>query len=484
MKKIILALLLIVSLLLSATACGNGQGNQNLGTNNAEKPRYEIPNGGYDNSKVTITFSHTMNKGLRDTLDLYIEEFNEIYPNIKVEHAQIGGYDELREQIKTEISGNNQPNIAYCYPDHVALYNISKKVIPLDAFIESQEPAKNFDGTDGILGYTEAEKQDLIDGGYYYEGTVFDAAGTMYTLPILKSTEVLYYNVEFFEENDLEVPTTWEEMAEVCRRIKELKPQSKPLGYDSESNLFITMCEQYGSNYTSPDKAQHYIFNNNKNKEFVAMFREWYQNGWITTKELSGGYTSSLFTQTKEDGKAYMCIGSSGGAKNQLPEAQDGVAPFTVGVAAIPQVDVDNPKVISQGPSLCIFESDNPQEVIASWLFVKFLTTNAEYQTEVAKGQGYMPVIASARESQDFKDYLATANGTTLLGLTAGAVKAGVEMKTGYFVSPAFNGSSKARDQVGIIMQTCLAQEPGATADRVKAIINKAFNDAFYACTH
>ena len=48
------------------------------------------------------------------------------------------------------------------------------------------------------------------------------------------------------------VPTTWDEMEQVCAKLKELDPQSIPLGYDSESNWFITMCEQYGSDYTRP----------------------------------------------------------------------------------------------------------------------------------------------------------------------------------------------------------------------------------------
>jgi len=53
-----------------------------------------------------------------------------------------------------------------------------------------------------------------------------------------------------------------------------------------------------------------------------------------------------------------------------------------VGITTIPQANPESPKVISQGPSLCIFQKENPQEVIASWLFVKFLTTNVDFQAE------------------------------------------------------------------------------------------------------
>ena len=66
----------------------------------------------------------------------------------------------------------------------------------------------------------------------------------MYTLPMSKSTEVLYYNKTFFDANGLTPPTTWDEMEALCNKIVEIDPYSIPLGYDSENNWFITMTEQ------------------------------------------------------------------------------------------------------------------------------------------------------------------------------------------------------------------------------------------------
>lgn len=154
----------------------------------------------------------------------------------------------------------------------------------------------------------------------------------MYTMPFSKSTEVLYYNKTFFDANGLTVPTTWEEMEATCAKIKEIDPNSIPLGYDSESNWFITMCEQYGSDYTSAS-GDHYLFNNETNRGFIKMFREWYQKGYLTTQKLYGAYTSGLFTSTDEV-KSYMSIGSSAGATHQRPAADaNGNYPFEVGTA-------------------------------------------------------------------------------------------------------------------------------------------------------
>ena len=169
----------------------------------------------------------------------------------------MGGYDDVRDQISTEITVGNQPNIAYCYPDHVALYNLAKAVTTLDGLIDSEITVTRADGSTEILGLTQAQKDDFI-AGYYKEGQQF-GDGAMYTMPLSKSTEVLYYNKTFFDANGLTVPATWAELETVCAKIKEIDPDSIPLGYDSEANWFINMCEQYQSPYTSAT-GDHYLF--------------------------------------------------------------------------------------------------------------------------------------------------------------------------------------------------------------------------------
>ena len=468
MKKIVCSILLLVALCLNMLTFGS------CGT--SEMPEFEMPDGGYDGSEVTITFYHTMGANLRDVLEDYIAEFNELYPNIHIEHEQVGGYDDVRSQISTEITVQNQPNLAYCYPDHVALYNLAGAVVTLDQFIDSKLEVTLGDGTTEILGLTDEQKADFITG-YYQEGAQF-GDGKMYTLPLSKSTEVLYYNKTFFEEHGLKVPTTWDEMEDVCKEIKKIDPTSIPLGYDSEANWFITMCEQYGSDYTSAT-GDHYLFDNDTNRAFVERFRGWYQAGYVTTQEILGSYTSGLFKATTGT-HSYMSIGSSAGATHQRPdENSDGTYPFEVGITSIPQLDASNPKAISQGPSLCIFQSENPQEVIASWLFVKFLTTNVSFQAEFSMASGYVPVIKSVADHPVYANFLSKADGGRQIA--ALSAKVCMEQVDSYYTSPAFNGSSEARDQVGALMQKCFTADDGGD---VKAMIKQAFEDAIAECEY
>ena len=465
----VLALVLMLGLL---AGCGNT--NNQPAAEQSPAGNFIVPEGGYDGSAVTIKFYTTMGTNLTPVLDAYIVEFNKLYPNITVEYTSVGNYDDCRDQISTEITVGNQPNVAYCYPDHVAMYNLANAVATLDDLIASTETVTHADGTTEVLGLTEEQVADFIPA-YYNEGREF-GDGLMYTMPMSKSTEVLYYNKTFFDANGISVPTTWDELEAVCAQIKAIDPNSIPLGYDSEANWFITMTEQYGSPYTSAE-GDHYLFDNEQNQAFIKKFNEWYQKGYLTTQTLYGAYTSGLFV-AQEGTRSYMSIGSSAGATHQRPKKIDGEYPFEVGIASIPQVSAENKKVISQGPSLCVFNKDNPQEVIASWLFVKYLTTTVAFQAEFALASGYVPVLKSVAEHPIYAENLANADGYDYI--TSLAAKVCMEQADAYYTSPAFNGSSEARDQVGALLSKCLVM----TGDNVDAQIAEAFADAIAECEY
>ena len=495
MKKFLISLLLLVAMvtnIFAMTACTGSDDDDSASLDDMKDTvtayGWQVPAGGYDGSEVVISFYHTMGEGLRAELDKAIAKFNELYPNITIDHKQVGGYNDVLNTIRNDLNTGSQPNIAYCYPDHVALYNKASAAVALDNLINSKIEVVDAKGNKSVLGLTKEQIADFIPG-YYAEGAVYDARGTMYTLPMSKSTEALYYNKTFFEKHGLKVPTTWDEMEAVCRRIKEIDPTCVPLGYDSEANWFITMCEQLGSGYTSINKDNHFIFDNAQNRAFIERFAGWYKDGLVTTQALYGAYTSGLFCEvdaTKQ--KCYMVIGSTGGASHQVPpgDGKGGYA-FEAGMATVPQIDPANPKVISQGPSLVIFEdsaqnSITKQEVVASWLFVKYLTTNVEFQAKFSMASGYAPVIKSVQDNETYQeDFLDLADGYTQL--VAASVKLALSQADAYYVSPAFVGSSAARLQVENIIKDVFAKVlagEGATKD----IIDAAFKAAMAECNH
>ena len=71
--------------------------------------------------------------------------------------------------------------------------------------------------------------------------------------------------------------------------------------------------------------------------------------------------------------------------------SEEAVVEFETVVMPIPQFDTTNPKMISQGPSVCIFNKADAGEVLASWLFTQYLLTN-NVQIAYAQTEGYVPV--------------------------------------------------------------------------------------------
>jgi multiple sugar transport system substrate-binding protein len=429
----------------------------------------------YDGSNVTITFYHTMGYARQETLNDIIKEFNALYPNITIEHENRGSYDMIRDDIVLELMNGKSPNLAYCYSDHVALYDKAQAVATLDEYIAYTETVTRADGTTEIMGLTQADIDGFVDA-YYEEGRVF-GDGKMYTLPHSKSTEVLYYNKTFFEEHNLQVPTTWDEVEAVAEYIKSVDPTAIPLGYDSSANWFITMCEQLGSPYTSLEEGNHFLYDNPANHEFVSRFREWYQNGYVTTAEIYGEYMSNLFTKSK----VYMSIGSSAGASYHCPSEIQNVNgqivyPFEVGVAMIPQVDINNPKVVLQGPSLCMFKKSNPQEMAATWLFMKYLTTDLTAQAYFSAASGFAPVIEDLDKKHPvFEAMLEKADGNAYLPLTC--IKQCLAQSDALFVSPAFAGSVAAREMVGELLPYCMIGAP-AEGQSAADFIKTAFKES------
>ena len=88
--------------------------------------------------------------------------------------------------------------------------------------------------------------------------------------------------------------------------------------------------------------------------------------------------------------------------------AEEALVDFEIEVMEIPQYDPENPQMISQGPSICIFNKEDPQEVLASWLFTQYLLSN-EMQIAYAQTEGYVPVTTKAQNTEEYQDYLSRA---------------------------------------------------------------------------
>lgn len=424
----------------------------------------------------TIVFYSSQGDALSKITKNAIDSFEEKYPGWKVEHQTLGGYDNVKEKVMSDLQGEQQPDLAYCYADHVAQYLESEQVIDINKYIYSTETVTGKDGVEYTVGYSANELEDFVST-YYEEGRAKNFSGydkygfesdSMLTLPFLRSTEVMYYNKTALENLGWDVATTWTELWEQCEQLKGIDALKKatPLGYDSEANWFITMCQQKGWGYTSAT-GNNYLFNQNNDalRGWLEELHTYHNLGYFTTQTEYGGYTSALFTKGLEEGGLLYCIGSSGGASNQDPKGA-----FVADVAPIPGTGTDS-SVISQGPSLCMFKAGSgvanaDEKANMTFLFIKELL-DVNFQADISSESGYNPVRSSVWEDDQYMQFL--ESGT----IKAKAVLASNELTENTFTSPAFVGSSVARTQVGNVLYYVM---------RGEKTVNQALSDAYKNC--
>ena len=432
---------------LSLVACGNTT-TPTTTTQTSGAPTEPEP------TDKVIKFYNTAGDNLQTQIQEAAASFAKKYPGWSVESTQVGGYDDVYKKVVSDLSAGTTPDIAYCYSDHVALYLTSSSVVDLTKYINSTDSVKfhndkhEYVTVDAKVGYSKSEIDDFV-GMYYNEGLAKNTYSdytkygyndnSMLTLPYSKSTEVMYYNATALKRLNLEVPTTWDEMWAACKVIKQNYPESTPLCYDSEANWFINMCEQNGWDYTS-NGSDHYKFNNENTRAFLSMLRENYVKGYIQTQTTYGSYTSNLFKNGADKG-CIFCIGSSAGASHQDPAGA-----FNWGVASIPSSGEGKMKVISQGPSLVMFDNGNEEKARMTFLFMKELLAPA-YQAAFSMKSGYNPVRLSSFEIDDYAEFLEDYESD----IVAASAKVASELSEAnvFYTSPAFKGSAEARVQVG-----------------------------------
>ncbi len=413
--------------------------------------------------KTHITFWHTMGKQNQDLLKSMITNFQKENPDIEVtETAVTGNYDDLQSLILNNVATGKLPTMAFCYPDNVAEYLDRNCVVDMSSYVndseigfkESDGKSTSSDGTvrTGVSDYVKA---------FWDEGIEYEKSG-VYSVPFAKSTEALFYNKTIFDQHGWSAPSTWDEMWELCRQIREAYPEKEdgdykvyPLGYDSDSNLFITMCQQLGLDYTTNDltsHSSHFIFNNSGVKTMLNELKGYYDEGLFKTKGTTANstYTSTKFTA----GQIMMSIGSTGGTSYQA------TTNFDVGVAVPPSEDINNPAVISQGPSICFFNRSTEAEKRAAWKFYRHIS-NATNSVIYGLSTGYQPVRYSSYETEAYKSFIEDAEEGNLFASVASLSST---LFDSYFTSPVFVGSAKARTEVGSALSSVLLGKDVNTA--------------------
>ena len=408
--------------------------------------------------EITFWAKNDTNKAQTDIYEKAIADFEAIYPNIHVTLRLYTDYSRIYNDVITNIATGTTPNVCITYPDHIATYMTGDNtVVELDELASDEKY-----GLGGSEVLFDSPTLDEVVPQFLEECKI---SGHLYALPYMRSTEALYINKTYVEKLGYTVPdtVTWDFMWEVAEAATQKDSDGNylvngqkvmiPVIYKSTDNMMIQMLRQLDAGYT--DDSGHILLFNDTTRELLRTIASHAATGAFSTFAISS-YPANFLNA----GQCIFAIDSTAGATWMGTDAplsdisEDAVVQFETVVRTVPQFDPENPKMISQGPSVCVFNKEDPQEVLASWLFAQYLLTN-DVQTAYSETEGYVPVTTKAQQSEAYQDYLSRSgeDNSTHYSIKIDAAKLLLSHTQDTFTTTVFNGSASVRSAAGQLIE-------------------------------
>lgn len=217
MKKKLVSVLLCAAMVMGMTA--------GCGKDSSEAEPEQQTAGGDGTAKIRMTYWNS-----EDTVKSLLEYLKEEVPDVEIEFQFIdnSNYDTV---VDTQLSAEEGPDII-CESPASALKHAK-------------------------LGYL-AEVNDL--GAKYSDAgtSVYSYDGNIYALPGISWFEGIYYNKQLFEDNDIEIPTTFDEYIAICKKFQELGIKPLAAGLKSWEPMLKNSMAFVTADYLSTDEGKSF----------------------------------------------------------------------------------------------------------------------------------------------------------------------------------------------------------------------------------
>lgn len=212
MKKLVCAFLAVLVALVGLTACG-------------QEKQEAAPEEGFTPSLDASTACHINVVGGYDNfeaLEAEFDRFNEYYPNVELAFTKVDDYNNM---IGTVLDGNDAPDI---YVSNSWMYD-------RDQYKSSIDHAENL--ADPELGLDlDCIRSNII---------LNTNDGTLPMVPVFANTYGMLVNNDLFEKEGLSVPTTYQELVDVCKAFSEKGYESPLMGFTNEETTSLFTLTSY-----------------------------------------------------------------------------------------------------------------------------------------------------------------------------------------------------------------------------------------------
>lgn len=332
--------------------------------------------------RTEIQFWHAMGGQLGERVDRFASDFNAMQDQCTVTAVYQGNYTETMTTAIAAFRAGEQPQI-------VQVFEVGTATMMSAADNGAIYPVYQLMEDTGVAFDESAYLPAVIS---YYS----DTDGNLLSLPFNSSTPVMWYNATLFEENNLEVPTTWDEVWEAARVLRDAGVPS-PVGFGWQS---WTMIENYSAwhdleigtmenGFAGTDTVL--TINNPAVVAHIQSIADAGEEGLFTYGGRRGD-SRGMFV----NGETAMWINSSayyGGFVNDITdfEFSQAMMPIDTNVRSEPQ------NSIIGGATLWVLQGAEPEQYQCTAEFLSFLSTS-EQQADWAGSTGYVPITTAAYE--------------------------------------------------------------------------------------
>lgn len=146
-----------------------------------------------------------------EALEIEFDRFNVYYPKVSLSYEKLANYETA---LATTLEGNEKPNIFFSVPKMMDNENYASIVSHMEDLSDSK-----------LQINLDCIRPSLINR--YGKGKVYMA-------PIFSRTYGTLVNKNLFREHNLEIPTTWTELLNVCNAFREKGITNPIMGYSKD----------------------------------------------------------------------------------------------------------------------------------------------------------------------------------------------------------------------------------------------------------
>jgi multiple sugar transport system substrate-binding protein len=379
MKKLI-ALLMALAMVASLAACGSDSTTSGTSESassetaataeaGAEAAETEAAEASGDKTQISVIAAQ-YGQQTAAWWATFEEDFEAAYPDIDLV-VDVVSWNDIYTVVNTRIANDDAPDILNI--DVFADYQADDLLLPAEDYVSEETYAKF---------YESFLEQSVVDG-------------TVWAVPDLASARALYYNVDILNEVGVDVPTTWDELTQVCQAILDyyggdVYPWGIDMTTDEGQAAFAYYIWNNGGDFTDADG--NWTLNSAENVEAIE----------YAISLVNAGYTNTdPSNETRYDlqdmfgaGKVAMMI-----APNSLPTyCADGGYDVNYAVASIP---CNNGESVSAGVMdrfMCFDNGYTDEELEAIKTFFDFFYDDERYSDWVLM-EGFLPATSAGGEA-------------------------------------------------------------------------------------